>query len=503
MGSRDDVLAEAGDVTGAGHRFLSLGGLTAHQFLAGAVAGIALLVSVFALVAAPGSPTKAVGVSAVPTAPPFALSDAGADPAAWRAERYSLAGALGLTLQAPFWSRAYKWEDLFDNGRERPEPSANGATRTVSIKRNGTLGQALNEAGVAPADGQAAIVALTSIIDLRRLKVGQKVILNFAEQAEAAPSGEVPRALVSVVLPLDVDREVVAQRTGDGGYLADEVEIDLRRQATRSSGRIDDSLFLAASRAGLPTPIIMEMIRLFSWDVDFQRDIQPGDDFEVLFETYLDANDRPVKTGVVLYAALTLGDTRLSLYRHELADGRIEYFDHKGRAVKKALLRTPINGARLSSHYGKRKHPILGYNKMHRGVDFAAPRGTPILAAGDGVIEWAGRNGAYGKYVRIRHNSRYKTAYAHLKAFAKGIRGGKRVRQGQAIGYVGSTGRSTGPHLHYEVLVQNKRTNPMKVKLPSGEVLRGRELAWFIETQREIRHALLRAPHTSQLASNQ
>jgi murein DD-endopeptidase MepM/ murein hydrolase activator NlpD len=174
-----------------------------------------------------------------------------------------------------------------------------------------------------------------------------------------------------------------------------------------------------------------------------------------------------------------LSGTELRLIRHELANGDVDYFNEKGESVRKALLRTPVDGARLSSRYGKRKHPVLGYTRMHRGVDFAAPRGTPIMAAGDGVVEYASTNGSYGRYLRIRHNGTYKSGYAHLKSFARGVRVGTRVRQGQIVAYVGTTGRSTGPHLHYEIYRDNAQINPLSLKLPTGSKLKGKELKNF------------------------
>ena len=262
---------------------------------------------------------------------------------------------------------------------------------------------------------------------------------------------------------------------------------------------------MAAQDAGLPIPLIMELIRVYSWDVDFQREIQRGDQFEVLYDRYVDGeaprSANAVKVGNILYASLTLSGKELRLFRHRMADGRVDYFDPKGASVRKALLRTPIDGARLSSRYGKRRHPVLGYTKMHRGVDFAAPRGTPIMAAGNGVVEVAGRNGAYGKYVRIRHNGRYKTAYGHLTRYGRGVRKGKRVTQGQIIGYVGSTGRSTGPHLHYEVLAGKHRVNPLSIKLPTGTKLKGKQLVAFKSAMQDVAVWRAEIPLASELAS--
>ncbi len=224
---------------------------------------------------------------------------------------------------------------------------------------------------------------------------------------------------------------------------------------------------------------MMELIRAFSFDVDFQREIQRGDGFDVLFERYLGETGEVVREGNVVYAVLTLSGQPLKVYRHTNGRGFTDYYDEKGQSVRKALLRTPVDGARLTSGYGKRKHPILGYTMMHRGVDFAARKGTTVHAAGNGVIDRMRRNGDYGRYIRVRHKRQYSTAYAHLGRYAKGLRRGRRVKQGQVIGYVGSTGRSTGPHLHYEVLRNGRRINPLKVKLPAGPRLKGADLAAF------------------------
>ncbi len=239
--------------------------------------------------------------------------------------------------------------------------------------------------------------------------------------------------------------------------------------------------FQAGQEAGVPTPVMIELIHAFSYDVDFQREVRKADNFELLYESHYDAGGNLAKTGAVIYAALTLSGRQLELYRFMPKSGLTDYFDAQGQSVRKALLRTPVDGARVSSRFGMRKHPILGYSKMHQGVDFAAPRGTPVFAAGDGVIAQSGRNGGYGKYVRIRHTSNYHTAYAHLQKFAKGQKSGQRVKQGDIIGYVGSTGRSTGPHLHYEVLKNGRQVNPTELKLPKGEKLRGADLKAFVK----------------------
>ncbi len=233
-------------------------------------------------------------------------------------------------------------------------------------------------------------------------------------------------------------------------------------------------------------PVLIQLIRIFSFDLDFQRDIQPGDQFEVLYDAKLEEDGSLAKSGDVLYAAMTLSGKRTELYGYTPKSGVSDFFDAKGHSVRKTLMRTPVDGARLTSGFGIRVHPILGYTRLHKGNDFAAPRGTPVYAAGDGTIRTAGRKGSLGNYVRIRHNATYETAYAHMDRIAKGIRPGTRVKQGQVIGYVGSTGRSTGAHLHYEVLVNGTQVNPTKVKLASGEKLKGTDLEQFTDQSAEI-----------------
>ena len=236
--------------------------------------------------------------------------------------------------------------------------------------------------------------------------------------------------------------------------------------------------------------------------MDFQRDIQRGDHFELLFEIFYNKRGEIAKYGEIQFAKLRVRETELPLYRFVMFDSNADYFNRDGHSVRKALMKTPIDGARLTSRFGRRKHPILGYRKMHRGIDFGAPRGTPVMAAGNGIVEVAGWNGHYGRYLRIRHNSRYKTAYAHLSKFRRGVRKGKRVLQGQVIAYVGSTGRSTGPHLHYEILVNNKRINPLRLKLPSGKKLKGSELIQFLRVRDQASQNYAGSPVMTRLAQS-
>ena len=241
---------------------------------------------------------------------------------------------------------------------------------------------------------------------------------------------------------------------------------------------IKDNLYSSAVSSGVEPNIIVEFARIFGFEVDFQRDIRQGDWFEILYERFEDDNNKVRETGKIIYASMYVNGEEINLYNFKFKNQE-DFFDIKGKSITKSLMKTPINGARLSSSFGMRKHPILGYNKMHRGTDFAAPSGTPIMASGSGTVTRARWCGGGGNCVKIQHNSTYQTIYAHMKAFAKGIREGKKVKQGQIIGYVGSTGLSTGPHLHYEVIVNGKKVNSQKLKLPSGKILRGEERKKF------------------------
>ena len=256
------------------------------------------------------------------------------------------------------------------------------------------------------------------------------------------------------------------------------LSIKLKKEIIYKENLILQSLYSAATNENIPPNIIIDFARIYGFQVDFQRDIRKKDKFQIMYETFLNEKREIVETGEILFANLELSGQDNSLYYFE-KEGSEGHYDKNGKSVKKALMKTPINGARLSSPFGMRKHPIDGFNKMHKGTDFAAPTGTPIMASGDGVVKKAGWCGGGGNCVKIRHNSTYQTVYAHMSKFARGIKSGVRVKQGQTIGYVGSTGKSTGPHLHYEVIVNGKKVNSQKLKLPSGKILKGKDRKLF------------------------
>ncbi len=256
------------------------------------------------------------------------------------------------------------------------------------------------------------------------------------------------------------------------------LSIKLDKKIVYNENIILQSLYKAATDENIPANTILEFARIYGFQVDFQRDIRKQDKFQIMYEIFLNEKNEIVETGEILFANLKLSGQDNSLYYFD-KDGSQGHYDKNGKSVRKALMKTPINGARLSSPFGMRKHPIDGFNKMHRGTDFAAPMGTPIMASGDGVVKKAGWCGGGGNCVKIKHNSTYQTIYAHMSKFARGIKTGVRVKQGQTIGYVGSTGKSTGPHLHYEVIVNGKKINSQKLKLPSGKILKGKERKIF------------------------
>ena len=295
-------------------------------------------------------------------------------------------------------------------------------------------------------------------IVLKKLEDGSKTIVNFLYPINNTTSVEVRKA--------------------QDNFTVKENILQLYKKEVVIKKVITTNLYSSAVSSGVEPNIIVEFARVFGFEVDFQRDIRKGDWFEILYEKFEDDNNKVRDTGKIIYASMYVNGEEINLYNFKYKNSE-DYYDIKGKSITKSLMKTPINGARLSSSFGMRKHPILGYNKMHKGTDFAAPSGTPIMASGSGTITRARWCGGGGNCVKIKHNSTYETIYAHMKAFAKGIKEGRKVKQGQIIGYVGSTGLSTGPHLHYEVIVNGKKVNSQKLKLPSGKTLKGDERKQF------------------------
>jgi murein DD-endopeptidase MepM/ murein hydrolase activator NlpD len=348
-------------------------------------------------------------------------------------------------------------------------------TQMFTVKAGETLSDLLARAGLDRSHAFDLVEALTKVFNPRHLRAGQSLALTFALQ----PSDVEPRRIDALEFELDAGRAIAVNLDAEGAFVARAIEAETQREHARYDGVISTSLFAAAEKQGVPLDVLNEMVRLFSYDVDFQREIQNGDRFSVMFERVVTAEGRPIRNGRIRHASMTLSGVEIKLYAFTHADGFVDYYNEKGEGARKALMRTPINGARLTSGFGVRRHPILGFSKMHRGIDFGAPTGTPIFAAGDGMVEVRGPNGAYGNYIRIRHYGGFSTAYAHLSRYAKDVAAGKRVRQGQVIGYVGSSGRSTGPHLHFEILKNAAQVNPITVKFPASQKLDGALMAQF------------------------
>ncbi|MFW5730928.1 MAG: peptidoglycan DD-metalloendopeptidase family protein [Desulfonatronovibrionaceae bacterium] len=351
----------------------------------------------------------------------------------------------------------------------------------VTISSGDTLMDVLTSKGLDRTQAHEIITSMQDVFNPRKIRQGHELILSFEKASSAQPEFK------EMNLKLDITREIQVIPCPEQGFAAKEITRSLATKPARAEAAITTSLYNAAIKAGIPVQVLMQMIRAFSFDVDFQRDIRQGDFFEIMYEEKLDQNGNFVRGGAVLYATLNTRGRSLPIYRYETSDGEVDFFDENGKSVRKTLMLTPVDGARLSSGYGNRLHPILGYNKMHKGLDFAAPTGTPIMAAGDGVVETVKRYGAYGNYIRIRHPNEFHTAYAHLSRYAAGIKSGVRVKQGEIIGYIGSTGRSTGPHLHYEVHHRGRHVNPSTVDTPPGRELKGRELERFEAARDDIK----------------
>ena len=285
------------------------------------------------------------------------------------------------------------------------------------------------------------------------------------------------KTIINLLFPVSNTTSIEVRKTQDKFVIKENI-LKLYKKDIVVKNVITNNLYNSATEKNIEPNIIIEFARVFGFEVDFQRDIRKGDWFEIYYEKFEDDNGKVRDTGKIIYASMFVNGEEINLYNFKYKQYE-DYYDIKGKSITKSLMKTPINGARLSSSFGMRKHPILGYNKMHRGTDFAAPSGTPIMASGSGTVTRARWCGGGGNCIKIKHNSSYETVYAHLKAFAKGIKEGRKVKQGQIIGYVGSTGLSTGPHLHYEVIVNGKKVNSQRLKLPSGKTLKGQEREEF------------------------
>jgi murein DD-endopeptidase MepM/ murein hydrolase activator NlpD len=406
-------------------------------------------------------------------------------------------------------------------------------TRTVTLDAGDTLAGALEDVGISTQDANAAVAALGRDFNPRALKAGLGIDITYAvatidatggirPQAPAKPRTtivmvnnkpiEVPLAednetdatpgtsapisrLLALHFSPSIEQEITITRTTAGGFNAEVIKKVLQAHRHRAGGTVDSSLYLAAMQAGIPAAVVSDMMGLFAYKVDFQRDIHQGDSFEVYYDYYYTPEGQPAKYGSISYARMRLSGKDMALYRYQPdPDRTAEYFDAKGESAKGMLMKTPVDGARISSGFGSRFHPVLGYTRMHKGVDFAVPIGTPVMSAGAGTVEFMGTASGYGNFVMISHGNGYATAYGHLSRFAAGMRRGARVRQGQVFAYSGNTGITTGPHLHYEIRINSGQVNPLTVKIAQGRILAGPERVHFLESRMKIDEAMATMP---------
>ena len=347
------------------------------------------------------------------------------------------------------------------------------------LQEGETFTGALKQADLQDDEINDVVNIISKKIDLRKLNVGT-LIETYTKSVNDK------KIINEIIIYPDIEKKIYVKKVNNK-FVAGEDKKKLFSKLKLYEVEIHNSIYESLKKIDTPDEIIMEFVQLYSFDIDFQRDIRKGNKIKIFFEIYTDSQNNYIKSGNINFSEIILNDESYELYRFQSeGDEFVEYFNSDGKSATKALMKTPINGARLSSGFGMRKHPILGYNKKHQGVDFAAPTGTPIMAAGTGHIEFVGNNGGAGKYIRIKHLNGYKTSYSHLSKYASGIQKNIKVRQGQVIGYVGNTGLSTGPHLHYEVIFNGKRINPMKMKLPSGKQLKDKNLEIFLAEKERI-----------------
>ena len=343
----------------------------------------------------------------------------------------------------------------------------------VVIENGQTFGELIKIYDIPDAEKYTISQLLNNKIDLTRLNIGTEIRITYLRKADFVE--------IKKISILDKKNNQIQIIKNNGEYEIESASILTFTKNILKEVTINESLYRSAINSDIPPNIIMQFVNLYGFDVDFQREIRNGNKIKIYYEVFLDSKLNIRKAGNIKFASLSLSKNTYELYKYTTKDNnKFEFFNSTGKSAVKALMKTPINGASLSSGYGLRKHPILGYDRLHQGVDFAAPTGTPIMAAGTGFIEKIGMNGGAGNYIKIKHINGYKTAYGHMSKFASGLKRGSKVTQGQTIGFVGSTGMSTGPHLHYEVIFNNKKINPMKMKLPSGRKLKGKILDDFI-----------------------
>ena len=411
---------------------------------------------------------------------------------------------MGQIVLAPNTTVIHKTEDeASDDSEDTAEALPDGSeTKSLTVGRGDTMSSLLSKIGAEPTQAKSIIDAFAPVFQAQDLKQGQE--LRFTLVPAPSDTGQMEPMKISVFAKGDVHLATVA-RNKNGDFAATDqsvsmVEVDeISKLKGPQHATLYTSFYHAALSQHLTVDTILKLLRVHSYDVDFKQKTKPGDSFEVFLDIPEGEDDRD-GAGEVLYTSMTVDGATRDFFRFRTPDGQVDYYDEQGNSAKKFLMRNPVKGGRYTSGFGARHHPILGYVRMHTGVDWAAPTGTPILAAGDGTVDMVGREGGYGNYIRIRHSNGFSTAYGHLSQYAAGLQAGTNVKQGQVIGYVGSTGRSTGAHCHYEIMVNAKFVNPMTIQVPRGLQLTGHEVAEFQKEKKRIEALMQLDPVTSRVA---
>lgn len=383
--------------------------------------------------------------------------------------------------------------------KKNKSKKSDSVTQTLIVQNGDTFSTLMEEAHISLRDSLNVQRALRSSFDVASLKIGQKVEVTISP---AAGGNNVFR-LDRLSLKTEKKKRLELLRKGDKTFEVREFIPPTTVKLAKASGNVDFTFYGAVAKAGVPNNIRDKLIKNYSYDVDFQRDIRKGTPFEVLYEQLVDSDGEVVGSGEIVYSSLKIRGNEYAFYRYETLYGDVGYFDAEGQSIEKSFLRTPVDGAQITSTFGERRHPILGYTRQHKGLDFGAPSGTPIYAAASGVIVNMESKGSYGNYVRLHHRNGYETAYAHLSRFNTDLKRGRAVKQGDVIGYVGTTGQSTGPHLHYELLANGRQINPLSIKTVATTQLKGLELGIFKQYQNQVMQVADKLDAKNRLASRE
>ncbi|MGB8603201.1 MAG: M23 family metallopeptidase [Rhizomicrobium sp.] len=372
--------------------------------------------------------------------------------------------------------------------------------RSLTLDSGDTLAGMLESVGVNANEANTAIEAMRKVYDPRNLRAG--LLFDLTLTQAKGDNGDMVTQLTSLKFSPSIEHDITVTRAADGSFSANDAEKKLVVQQHHAAITIDSSLYLSAMRAGIPADVVVEMIHMFSYKVDFQRDIHPGDSFEVFYDYYYTPQGQAARVGNISFARMKLAGREVSLYRFQSdPNSPPDYFDAKGQSAKGMLMKTPVDGARITSGFGMRFHPVLGFTRMHKGVDFGVPIGTPVMAAGGGTVAFAGWMNGYGNFVLVNHGNGWSTGYGHLSRIGTGIHIGSHVRQAQVIAASGMTGIATGPHLHYEIRLNNQQVNPLTVKMADGRKLTGHDMRLFEELRDRVNTMMAKTKLETKIAS--